>query len=210
VTEYRLEYRGTLFPVRRGEVTLGRSSYASIVVNNPRASREHAVVRPVAGRLEVVDLGSRNGTFVNGRRVASICSLQIGDRIKIGTEVLQVCLASVQDPQDLRVATLPGFGSGRSGEGETTANFDRSLDLAESLLAACTTDAARQTAAASIVGILDEFLADIGDGTIDGADLRRVRGMVRRISAWTLGAGVEERRKRIEARLGANSSSPPA
>ena len=54
VNEYRIQYRGTLFPVRNGELTLGRSSYASIVVNNPLASREHAILRPVTGGLEVV------------------------------------------------------------------------------------------------------------------------------------------------------------
>jgi pSer/pThr/pTyr-binding forkhead associated (FHA) protein len=210
VAEYRLEYRGTLFPVRGGEVTLGRSSYASVVVNNPRASREHAVVRPAAGRLEVVDLGSRNGTFVNGKRVVSICALQVGDRIKIGTEVLQVCSASTQDPQDLRVATLPGFASSASGEGETTANLDRSLDLAESLLGACTTDEPRQVTAASVVQILEDFLAEIGDGTLEGADLRRVRSIVRSMAGWQVGSGVEEQRKRIEARLGSGSSRPPA
>ena len=48
MSEYRLQYRGTLFPIRSGEVILGRSSYASIVVNNPLASREHAVVRAAA------------------------------------------------------------------------------------------------------------------------------------------------------------------
>lgn len=108
MTEWRLEHRGTLFPVRGTELTLGRSSYASIVVNNPLASREHAVVRVSGGKLEVVDLGSRNGTFVNGVRVAAPQRLEVGDRITIGADAIDVLLASAEDPKRMRAVTLSG------------------------------------------------------------------------------------------------------
>jgi pSer/pThr/pTyr-binding forkhead associated (FHA) protein len=108
VSEWRLEHRGTLFPFRGTELTLGRSSYASIVVNNPLASREHAVVRLSAGKLEVVDLGSRNGTFVNGTRITAPERLEVGDRISIGADDIDVVRASAQDPKRMGAITLSG------------------------------------------------------------------------------------------------------
>lgn len=125
MTEWRLEHRGTLFPVRGTELTLGRSSYASIVVNNPLASREHAIVRLTGGKLEVVDLGSRNGTFVNGTRITSAQRLEVGDRIKIGADAIDVLRVSAEDPGRLRAVTLSGqkatpTARPDSVEGETT------------------------------------------------------------------------------------------
>src|ERR1043165_8988062 len=108
VTEYRLHYRGTLFPIRSGEVILGRSSYASIVVNNPLASREHAVVRSVGGRLEVADLGSKNGTYVNGKRIEGSTRVDAGDVVKIGTDTIEIARMNAQAPQTQRVATALG------------------------------------------------------------------------------------------------------
>jgi pSer/pThr/pTyr-binding forkhead associated (FHA) protein len=108
VSTFRLHFRGTLFPVRSGELTLGRSTYASILVNNPLASREHAIIRFVRGRLEVVDLGSKNGTLVNGERIVGARRIDAGDQVKIGTDVIDIVRASVQNPIDLRAQTFPG------------------------------------------------------------------------------------------------------
>lgn len=127
MSEWRLEYRGTLFPVRGIELTLGRSSYASIVVNNPRASREHAVVRMAGNKLEIMDLGSRNGTLVNGTRITTPQRLDVGDRIQIGVDVIDVVRASAEDPLRLRAETLSGQKAAGAGldEGETTEIADK-------------------------------------------------------------------------------------
>jgi pSer/pThr/pTyr-binding forkhead associated (FHA) protein len=206
VTEFRLQYRGTSFPIRSGEVTLGRSSYASIVVNNPLASREHAVVRRAGARLEVADLGSKNGTLVNGRRITGPCLVDVGDVIKIGTEVIEITHTSVRDPSTHRVATEPGRGSIPDADVDTTVNFRRSLDLAESLIGSCTADAPRRNTAQTVAQILDSFLAD--HGSPRGADLERLRGIVRSIEAWKLDGGVEEWRKSFQARLDGATGSP--
>jgi pSer/pThr/pTyr-binding forkhead associated (FHA) protein len=47
-------------------------------------SRRHARVFPHHGRVVVHDLGSRNGTFVNGQRTRSAHTLHPGDRIRVG------------------------------------------------------------------------------------------------------------------------------
>jgi pSer/pThr/pTyr-binding forkhead associated (FHA) protein len=200
VSEYRIQYRTTLFPIRSGEVTLGRSSYASIVVNNPLASREHAVIRPVGERLELVDLGSKNGTLLNGRRVEGRAWLEAGDRIKIGTEILEIVRAPVQDPGALRVPTHPGRVGGHL-EGETTVHWNRALDLAESLIDGCTEDSLRPTTAETIQQVLEEFLSGMSSSELGGRDLERVRRIVAVLGSWSLPAAFDDWRMSVEARL---------
>ena len=89
---YWLRYRGTRFPVRRGEYILGRSPYCSIVVSNALASRQHCAVRLNASGLTIVDLGSRNGTSVNGEKLRDERMLNPGDIIRVGSDGIEVIL----------------------------------------------------------------------------------------------------------------------
>ena len=68
----------------RGEVILGRSPQATIHVNHPSLSRQHASL-VIDGAVHLQDLGSRNGTFVNGRR------LEVGESVVLGTnEIVEI------------------------------------------------------------------------------------------------------------------------
>ena len=96
---YWLRYRGTRFPVRRGEYILGRSPYCSIVVSNALASRQHCAVRLSASGLTIVDLGSRNGTSVNGERLREERQLNPGDIIRVGSDGIEVILTEGQSNQ---------------------------------------------------------------------------------------------------------------
>jgi pSer/pThr/pTyr-binding forkhead associated (FHA) protein len=206
VNEFRIQYRGTLFPIRSGELTLGRSSYASIVVNNPLASREHAIIRPVAGGLEVVDLGSKNGTYVNGTRLEGSRPIAPGDRVKIGTDVLEIVQVAARDASSLRVATHPGRPSSDVTEGETTLHWQRSLDLAENLLEGCTSDLQRAATAETITRLLDAFFQEVPGGTPTGRDQERVLRIADALGGWNLGASVEVWRRSLDARLSAPGS----
>ncbi len=75
------------FDRQPGEVALGRDERNDIVLPDPRVSRFHAVVRPVDGGYQIVDLNSSNGTFVNRERVGAR-PLQEGDEILIGSTSL--------------------------------------------------------------------------------------------------------------------------
>lgn len=88
-----LRYRGTRFPIRRGEYILGRSPYCSIVVSNALASRQHCAVRLTSAGLVIVDLSSRNGTLVNGKRLEGERPITAGDIIRIGSDSIEVLLA---------------------------------------------------------------------------------------------------------------------
>ncbi len=71
-------------------LTVGRSPDNSLVLPGSKVSRKHAEVRLVApGRYRISDLGSANGTWLNGRRLAVPRELQNGDVIQIGTTNLR-------------------------------------------------------------------------------------------------------------------------
>jgi pSer/pThr/pTyr-binding forkhead associated (FHA) protein len=65
-------------------VVIGRSRECDIQISDPNASRRHAEIRRDGDTFSVVDLGSTNGTDVNGRRTQR-ATLSDGDRITIGT-----------------------------------------------------------------------------------------------------------------------------
>jgi len=64
--------------------TLGRDVNNAIVIDDPFASSEHAVLTFRGRSWYVEDLGSTNGTFVNGRAVAAVSPLGFGDEMSIG------------------------------------------------------------------------------------------------------------------------------
>jgi hypothetical protein len=76
--------RETSFPLTRDTYTLGRHRNNDIVVNDPKVSSFHARIDRGAEGFAVVDLKSRNGTFINGKRVATGV-LKHGDEVRLGT-----------------------------------------------------------------------------------------------------------------------------
>jgi hypothetical protein len=66
------------------ECVIGSAPGSDILVNDPTVSRRHAVLRKIAGRCEVADLGSTNGTFVNGRKVTGASALADHDVVRLG------------------------------------------------------------------------------------------------------------------------------
>jgi DNA-binding winged helix-turn-helix (wHTH) protein len=71
-----------------GAHVLGREPEAAVWVDSPRVSRRHARIFVSAAGTSVEDLGSKNGTFVNGNRVTNAHLLCDGDEIRLGSERL--------------------------------------------------------------------------------------------------------------------------
>jgi signal transduction histidine kinase len=78
---------GKQFELTQPVHTVGRDSGSSIRLVDTEVSRRHAEFRLVSGSYHLVDVGSANGTFVNGQPVKE-APLQPGDRIQIGQSVL--------------------------------------------------------------------------------------------------------------------------
>ena len=87
---------GTRFELVKNSASIGRDSANDIVfLNDSMVSRSHAEVQFRDGRWLLLDLGSRNGTIVNGRRVRQH-PLKDGDRIQCGDNVFE--FIAVDDP----------------------------------------------------------------------------------------------------------------
>src|SRR5207248_3098455 len=71
------------------EIVIGRSSDLDMVLVEDMVSRKHAKISTQSGQIVIMDLGSTNGTFVNGEKIKKT-RLKEGDRILIGTSILKV------------------------------------------------------------------------------------------------------------------------
>ena len=77
---------GTRFSIMSGTTSIGRSSASDIVLkSDDYASGRHARLTHHGGLLYVEDLGSTNGTFVNGRKTVGATPLRDGDTVRIGS-----------------------------------------------------------------------------------------------------------------------------
>jgi pSer/pThr/pTyr-binding forkhead associated (FHA) protein len=73
-----------------GCFVLGRSRSCNFTLKTPDASRRHAEITAANSGYLIRDLGSTNGTFVNGQRIEE-CALHSGDRIEIGGDLITFC-----------------------------------------------------------------------------------------------------------------------
>lgn len=84
------KYQGGEFPLKpEKQIVIGRSGELDMVLAEDMVSRKHAKINTSAGKITIEDLGSTNGTFVNGEKIKHT-RLKDGDRILIGTSILRL------------------------------------------------------------------------------------------------------------------------
>jgi hypothetical protein len=85
------KYQGGEFPLRMNrEIIIGRSSDLDMVLVEDMVSRRHAKISSTDSEVYIQDMGSTNGTFVNGEKIAGRALLHEGDRILVGTSIIKV------------------------------------------------------------------------------------------------------------------------
>ena len=99
-----------------GEVVLGRSSEATLVIDDERVSRRHLKLEVRDSVLVATDLGSRNGTLLNGRRLEGERRLRAGDRLDVGPAQL--------------LAGGAAYASRLLGEGDLIDRLDEEIERA--------------------------------------------------------------------------------
>ena len=84
------KYQGGEFALEMNqELIIGRSSELEMVLIEDMVSRHHAKIVTTPEEITIEDLGSTNGTFVNGEKITK-CKLKEGDRILIGTSIIKL------------------------------------------------------------------------------------------------------------------------
>jgi pSer/pThr/pTyr-binding forkhead associated (FHA) protein len=76
-----------------GATTIGRDTSAGLVIDDPEASRRHSSLSVEGDTVTIEDLGSTNGTFLNGRRIFAAQRLKKGDKVRIGRTIVVVVSA---------------------------------------------------------------------------------------------------------------------
>lgn len=79
-----LDIDGQRYSLNADSIVLGRSSEADILIDDTGVSRRHLEIRTENGRCTAVDLGSTNGSYVNGRKVDGTAELDDGANISMG------------------------------------------------------------------------------------------------------------------------------
>ena len=92
------KYQGGEFPLKtQGEVIIGRSSELDMVLVEDMVSRQHAKITIHREHVYIQDMGSTNGTFVNGEKIKKV-RLSEGDRVLIGTSIIKLVAANTMSP----------------------------------------------------------------------------------------------------------------
>lgn len=98
---------GQVFPLTLETVTIGRDPMTDIVINDPEVSRHHAkLTRRTDGGYEIQDMGSTNGTFVDGKRLGGeTVQLSPGQAVMVGSNVTMTYQStSAADPMATMIA----------------------------------------------------------------------------------------------------------
>ena len=95
---------GKIYPLEKGELFVGRDLSNDIVINDPEISRRHARLFNQGSGFVVEDLGSTNGTFINGQRLVGPNVLRPGDVMTFGERLSLVYESSDYD-QDATIVS---------------------------------------------------------------------------------------------------------
>ena len=119
--------RGSTFSVQDGETTIGRQTGNTIILPSAKVSKRHCALVVDQGEIQVKDLGSSNGTFVNGV-LARNRKVRAGDRISVGEFVFELSTPGSRSarpsvPSNMgNVVQFPGTSSGLMVAGGTAAH----------------------------------------------------------------------------------------
>ena len=89
---------GKTFSIEKSEMFIGRDIANDVLINDAEVSRRHARISIQAGNYVIEDLGSTNGTFVNGQKLAGPRVLRVGDTVMFGENVSLTFEMTAYDP----------------------------------------------------------------------------------------------------------------
>jgi hypothetical protein len=123
VKKFRLRLLFQEIDLTEGNFVIGRASACNLTIEDPLVSREHARIMVYPDRAELHDMGSRNGTQLNGKPVKGGERLRHGDRLRIGSYefifVVDLPNLSPMHPQTMRSFRCPECQTAFSDDAES-------------------------------------------------------------------------------------------
>lgn len=211
---YYLDWRGTRLRLREGETVIGRGLGCEVHLDDLTSSRRHAAVRCDQGRLTVRDLGSRNGTFVNGARVSGDDPLVEGDRLLVGESLFTIGVAEPASLGDGRLSlpsavaeglALVEQGAQRGKAHDLTQPQVGTVEVIESLLHSPHARDEPVAVASMIQGSVDRLLRNLERrvAALPPEDEARLFALIEEVKSWlgddSLEAWSREVQRRVQA-----------
>lgn len=129
-----LLFQDSRFELQAGEQTVGRSKNCEVAINDPSVSRKHVILKPAPSYILLVDLGSSNGTFINGKKVQGEGVLENGDVLRLGDAEIRVEVRQNLPAPDLETFKTLRMQAPRQEPGDATFFLAaESMKLAEAV-----------------------------------------------------------------------------
>lgn len=127
---FRLSGERKEFRLERSEIAIGKAPHNQIILDDSTVSASHAIVNLNSSGYSILDLASRNGTWVNGVRLSNRSHLlRHGDRIQIGQTVLTLRIPEQRQPEESAGGTLPLESIGRSSVTKGSEQEERTITI---------------------------------------------------------------------------------
>ena len=198
---YWRKHRVTLFPIS-ADVVVGRSpQHATVILPSERVSRRHAVIRQTAAGIEIEDLRSRNGTFVNGERLEGTTTLKSGDTIVIGDEQLSFIQKASRD--------IPRTMDEAPNDDIVTTAHRNAVELIEELVVRAAETGERKAIASSVQSMVDSLLTNAQQaGTpMQVGESVRIVSVARIVAGWFVDGSMKSWADSVEQSLNDNGSN---
>jgi pSer/pThr/pTyr-binding forkhead associated (FHA) protein len=160
-----LEYVGNLIEIPVGESRVGRDLESTIRLDDAGVSRHHVRVVRRGDGLFIEDLGSRNGTLVNGRPITGMAPVHDGDIIVLSTRVLTVRINPLQRAKRNTLANSEEVDRGAASAVTVPPMVTKSIAISRRPCAQC----------GVVVSELDDRCHDCGSGSEAGPATRNRR-----------------------------------
>ena len=107
------------FELTRPEIIIGRDSNVDVVISSPVVSHRHARLKQEGEEYVLEDLGSSNGTYLNGQRLVGRRPLKSGDQVRLGASITLTYETTLSSPETVVRAAPPiAFGGSQTVVGE--------------------------------------------------------------------------------------------
>ena len=199
------EHRGMRYRIHEGETLVGRGGRSALFVDVPSVSREHALVKRTGQKLQITDLGSSNGTFVNGERLTGSRELSAGDEVRLGGAKLVVGATDSPLPANVGVGIeiIEAQSSAPPSEVSTEPEFS-SIDVLESLVVGAGAAHEPLELAQMIKSSVDRLLdtTEKKQQKIGRDQAARIVSIVEIVSSWFPDGALDDWAKSVTRRLG--------